>query len=87
MRRDALAYDELAVRAVGEAEVARMEARERLSDARAELRRIGTPAVLEPQLEELEATLPPSIELPRSAPPSAAQRLARAGVTVSRPPA
>ncbi|HEU0194151.1 MAG TPA: hypothetical protein VFQ71_08125 [Gaiellales bacterium] len=84
VRRDALDYDRLAGRAAGEAEDAARQARERLTEARAELDRLGWASALEERLHEAERELPAEVELPPSAPPSAERRLGRAGIAVVR---
>jgi hypothetical protein len=83
VRRDALHYTELADQAAEAAEQARQSARDRLAQARAELAELGSPDALESELRSESASLPQDCRLPDDAPPSAAMRLRRAGVTVS----
>ena len=83
VRRDALHYTELADQAAEAAEQARQSARERLARAREELSELGSPDALESELRSESAGLPRDYRLPADAPPSAAMRLRRAGVTVS----
>ncbi|MGN6378419.1 MAG: hypothetical protein ACTHNU_05665 [Gaiellales bacterium] len=86
VRRDALAYAELADPAPVAAEVARQAARDRLRQARAELAELGSPETLENAIQHESAGLPEICELPADAPPSAAMRLRRAGVSVAGGP-
>jgi hypothetical protein len=83
VRRDALAYAELAEHVAAAAEQARLEAQQRLRAARDELRRLGGADGVERELREQERELPDDLDLPADAPPSAGPRLRRAGVTVS----
>jgi hypothetical protein len=82
-RRDGLALAAFAreiERAAGEAGAA---ARDAITQLRAELASLGDRGALETRAAELEADLPARVELPASAPPSAAMRLRRAGVEVT----
>jgi hypothetical protein len=83
VRRDALAYAELAEQVAGAAERVRLEAKERLQEARGELAELGSVADLERELRTQEQGLPGDMALPDDAPPSAGPRLRRAGVSVS----
>src|SRR5207302_535641 len=67
VRRDALAYRELAERAAGDAEQARADAGVRLSRARAELDRLGSSGELEQRVEALRRQLPAVAEPPPGA--------------------
>jgi hypothetical protein len=83
VRRDAMAFLQLGDVASEAAERARGEACERLEEARARLAELGSAAALEQELCRHRAQLPPAVELPGDAPPSAALRLRRAGVEVA----
>ncbi len=81
-RREALALADVAQEAAHEVAEAGSAAAERAADARAELGRLGDPAVLRRELEELRARLPEEVTLGEDAPASAAVKLERAGVRV-----
>lgn len=79
-RRDALDMLDLADEAIATAEHERHRARQRISEASAEIAELGDPADLAARVAELEQRLPDVVELPTSAQPSAGMRLQRAGV-------
>jgi hypothetical protein len=81
-RREALALADVAQEAAHEVAEAGSAAAERAADARAELGRLGDPAALRRDLEELRARLPQEVTLGGDAPASAAVKLERAGVRV-----
>lgn len=83
VRRDALAYAELAEQVAATAEHVRREAQQRLLAAQAELAELGPADQLERSLREQLQGLPAELELPADAPPSAGPRLRRAGIAVS----
>ena len=83
VRRDALAYAELAEQVAAAAEQARLDAQQRLQVARQELAELGGVEHLEHALREQEQSLPQDLDLPADAPPSAGPRLRRAGISVS----
>jgi hypothetical protein len=82
LRRDALELIRLADEAGSTAESAATEASDRLRSVQAELDEVGRPDSLTARIEELERRLPHEVELGPDAPPSAAQRLRRAGLHV-----
>jgi hypothetical protein len=82
-RRDALALLAVAEDAVAASDHERERAEQRIADARAELAQMGDPDELAQRIAELERALPETVEMPRSAPPSSALRLERAGVRVT----
>lgn len=82
LRRDALELIRVADEAGSTAESAASEAAERLQSLNAELDAVGRPDALTARIEELEQRLPHEVELGPDAPPSAAMRLRRAGLTV-----
>ena len=82
-RRDALALLEVAGEAIDASEHERERAEQRLAAARAELAELGDPEQLRERIGELERMLPDTVEMPKSAPPSSALRLQRAGVRVT----
>ena len=82
LRRDALELIRLAEEAGSTAESAASEASDRLQSLNAELDTVGRPDVLTARISELEQRLPHEVELAPDAPPSAAMRLRRAGLTV-----
>jgi len=79
-RRDALDMLELGDEAIAMAEHERHLARLRISEASAEIAKLGDPADLAARVAELEQRLPDVVELPTSAQPSAGMRLQRAGI-------
>ena len=79
-RRDALDMLDLADEAIAMSEHERRRARQRISEAAAEMAELGDPADLAARVAELEQRLPDVVELPSSAQPSAGMRLQRAGV-------
>jgi hypothetical protein len=81
-RRDALELADAVATAARAATADAAVAAARARDRRAELERLGAPADLGAHLEELRGRLPGEVVLPADAPPSAAARLARAGVRV-----
>jgi hypothetical protein len=81
-RREVLALVGVAQEAAHEAEEAGTAAAEHAAEARAELDRLGEPAALRRQIEELRAGLPAEVALGDDAPASAAVKLERAGVRV-----
>jgi hypothetical protein len=81
-RREALALLELVESATRRALAEQEEAAARLAEARAELERVGAPDELRRRVAALERELPARVEVPEGTPPSAAMRLARAGVDV-----
>jgi hypothetical protein len=81
-RRDALALAGMAHEAASEVAVAGSAAAERAAVTRAELDRLGDPAALRRELEELRGRLPAEVKLADDAPASAAVKLERAGVRV-----
>ncbi|HET7172376.1 MAG TPA: hypothetical protein VFI18_12120 [Gaiellales bacterium] len=81
-RREALALAGVAQEAAGDVAEAGSAAAARAADARAELGRLGEPAALRRELEELRARLPGEVKLGEDAPASAAVKLERAGVRV-----
>ena len=82
VRREVLVLSEVAQATVSEVAEAGSAAAERAADARAELDRVGDPAALRRELEELRAQLPAEVTLAGDAPASAAVKLERAGVRV-----
>ncbi len=82
-RRDALALLEVAGTAIDASEGERQRAEQRISEARAELAELGDPGRLAERIAELERALPEVVDVPKSAPPSTALRLERAGVRVT----
>ena len=78
-RRDALDMLDLADEAIAMAEHERHRARQRISEASAEIAELGDPADLAARVAE-EQRLPDVVELPTSAQPSAGMRLQRAGI-------
>jgi hypothetical protein len=82
-RRDALGLIEVADAALAIAADQRLGALERIESAQRERAELGSAADVESGIAELSAALPDSIDLPASAPPSAAMRLQRAGVGVT----
>ncbi len=83
VRRDALAYAELAEQVAVTAEHVRQAALQRLRAAQAELAQLGPADQLEQSLREQLQGLPDALVLPADAPPSAGLRLHRAGIAVS----
>lgn len=83
VRRDALAYAELAEQVAATAEQVRQAAQKRLRAAQAELAELGPAEQLEQSLREQLRGLPAELTLPPDAPPSAGPRLRRAGIAVS----
>jgi hypothetical protein len=81
-RRDALSLIEFAERIEHEAGDEQVRAAKAVEDAQAELAELGDPVELAARVRELEGRLPEIVEVPSSAPPSASQRLQRAGVRV-----
>jgi hypothetical protein len=81
-RREVLALAGVAQETAAEVAQAGSAAAERAAEARAELGRLGDPAELRRELDELRAQLPAEVELGDDAPASAAVRLERAGVRV-----
>jgi hypothetical protein len=86
-RREALALAEFAREIARRADEAREEAAGRVAELTRELEELGPRETVQARLDELRRELPDRVELPRSAPPSAARRLERAGVTVDSPTA
>ncbi len=86
-RREALALAEFAREIERRAERARHEAEQRTAEVTAEMEQYGPVESLQARIDELRGQLPARVELPRSAAPSAARRLARAGVAVDSPTA
>jgi hypothetical protein len=86
-RREALALAEFAREIVRRAEQARHEAEQRTAEVTAEMAQYGPVESLQARIDELRVQLPARVELPRSAAPSAARRLQRAGVAVDSPTA
>jgi hypothetical protein len=82
-RRDALALLEVAGEAIDVSEHERERAEQRLAEARAELAALGDPEQLAERIQELERSLPETVDMPKSAPPSSALRFERAGVRVT----
>ena len=82
LRRDALELIRAADEAGSTAGSAAAEATERLRSVHAELDSVGRPDALAARIAELEQRLPHEVELGPDAPPSAAMRLRRAGLTV-----
>jgi hypothetical protein len=82
-RRDALGLIEVADAALAIAAEQRLRAHERIESAQLERAELGSVSDVESRIAELAAALPESIDLPASAPPSAAMRLQRAGVAVT----
>jgi len=82
-RRDALALLEVADEAIGASEHERERAEQRLAEARAELAALGDADQLSGRIARLERELPETVDMPKSAPPSSALRLERAGVRVT----
>jgi hypothetical protein len=82
LRRDALELIRLADEAGSTAQSAASEASDRLQSLHAELDTVGRPDTLAARIEKLEQRLPHDVELGPDAPPSAAMRLRRAGLTV-----
>jgi hypothetical protein len=82
-RRDALALIDAADSALETFEQQRRRAAAELERATRERAEMGDAAALEARIVDLERELPELVELPPSAPPSAAVRLRRAGLRVS----
>jgi len=82
-RRDALALLEVADEAIDASEHERERAEQRLAEARAELAALGDADQLSERIAQLERELPEAVDMPKSAPPSSALRLERAGVRVT----
>ena len=82
-RRDGLALAAFAREIERVAKEAGVAAGEAIGELRAELAELGDRQALESRAAELESELPSRVELPSSAPPSAANRLRRAGVEVT----
>ena len=82
-RRDALALLEVAAEAIDASQHERERAEQRVAAARAELTELGDPEQLAQRIDELERGLPEVVDVPKSAPPSSALRLERAGVRVT----
>lgn len=79
-RRDALGLIELAADAIDLSGEEGRRAQTAIADARAELAGLGGREAAADRVASLQAQLPAELELPSSAPPSAAARLQRAGV-------
>jgi len=79
-RRDALDLIELAGDAIDTAHDEGRRAESAIAQARTELTALGGHDAVAGRVSALEAQLPAEVELPASAPPSAAARLQRAGV-------
>jgi len=79
-RRDALGLIELAAGAIELSREQGHRAETAIAEARAELAGLGGREAAAGRVAELEALVPGEVELPSSAPPSAAARLQRAGV-------
>jgi hypothetical protein len=86
-RREALALAEFAGEICRRAQLARQEAVQRVEDLLREIDELGSAELIRSRIAELRLQLPARVELPRSAPPSAARRLQRAGVAVDSPTA
>jgi hypothetical protein len=83
-RREALALVEYARMLESEAAEAAGHAETALAGITSELAELGDEASLEARIASLERELPDDVELPGSAPPSAAMRLQRAGIAAHR---
>jgi hypothetical protein len=81
-RQDALALAEYARTLEGTASEAHEQAQRIVAEARAELAELGDRGAVEGRIEELEAALPATVELPADAPSSAEMRLQRAAIAV-----
>ncbi len=79
-RRDALELIGACDRALAVVEEQRQNGERRLSEAFAERAELGNANQIEARIAALQTALPELVELPRTAPPSAAQRLQRAGL-------
>jgi hypothetical protein len=82
-RRDALALLELIDEVISVSQEQRQRAEQRLAEARSELAKLGDAAELAERIAALQRSLPETVEMPRSAPPSSGLRLQRAGVRVT----
>jgi|SRR5689334_4556330 len=83
-RREALALVDYARLLETEAAEAAGHAEAALAGITSELAELGDEASLEARIASLERELPDDVELPGSAPPSAAMRLQRAGIAAHR---
>jgi hypothetical protein len=83
-RREALGLIEYAEMMETEGAEATARAGQVIEGIRRELEQLGGEASVEARIAELEQQLPGDIELPASAPPSAAMRLQRAGIAAHR---
>ena len=84
-RREALALVDYARMLEAAAAEAAGHADAAIAGIRGELAELGDGAELESRIAALEGELPDDVELPGSAPPSAAMRLQRAGIAAHRP--
>ena len=84
-RREALALVDYARMLEAAAVEAAGHAGAAIAGIRGEIAELGDEAMLESRIAALEQELPDDVELPGSAPPSAAMRLQRAGIAAHRP--